>query len=666
MTAGPPFDEAEQLRRILEYHSRLYYGEDRTEISDEEFDGMMRRLRDLEEAWPELRTPDSPTSRVGAPPVQSFGAVIHDPPMLSLDNVFSEEEFSAFEARVMRELGLSAPPMYSLEPKLDGLAVSLVYTDGVLSRGATRGDGTTGEDVTANVRTIKSVPLRLSGAPDGALDVRGEVLFPKASFESLNRSREASGERPFANPRNAASGSLRQLDSRVTAGRPLAFVAYSCVPPPPSAGCQSELLAWLAGLGMPVNPGNRVCTGSREVLQARDDLEKGRDGLPWEIDGMVVKLDDFALCARMGALSRAPRWAVAWKFNPPEAATRVLSIRVGVGRTGRLTPVASLEPVRVGGVSVSRATLHNEDELRRKDVRPGDMVIVRRAGEVIPEVVRSLGNPGGTRSEPFEFPSSCPVCRGPVVRPEGEAAHRCINPSCPARLKEGVLHWASREAMDIEGLGDRLAERLVDLGLVKDLADIYGLDGDALSRVDRMGERSSARLIGKISASRHAGLERVLAGLGIPGVGRVAASALSAAFGSMEAVAAAGAERLQGVEGIGPVLAGSLAAFFGSEVTGAVVQRLAEAGVEMGSRRSTPSSGRLSGIVVVFTGALSMSREDARRLAEQAGARVTDSISARTGLLVAGPGAGSKLERARELGVETVDEAGFLKRIGAR
>lgn len=664
MTSGPPFEEAEQLRRLIEYHSGLYYGEDRTEISDEEFDGLMRRLRDLEQNWPVLRTSDSPTARVGAAPVQSFGAVTHDPPMLSLDNVFSDEEFSAFETRIGRELGLDAPPAYSLEPKLDGLAVSLLYENGLLSRGATRGDGTTGEDVTPNVRTIRNIPLRLDGAPAGKLDIRGEVLFTKVDFEAMNSQREASGEKPFANPRNAASGSLRQLDSRVTSGRPLTFVAYACAVPPPHLGSQSALLRWLAGLGIPVNPGSVVCRGIEQVIPAKKDLESRRHALPWEIDGLVVKLDEFELAARMGALSHAPRWAVAWKFSPPEASTRVLSITLGVGRTGRLTPVARLEPVRVGGVTVSRATLHNEDDLRKKDIRQGDIVIVRRAGEVIPEIVRSLGNPGGDRADPFDFPEACPVCGGPVCRTEGEASHRCINPSCPARLKEGVIHWASREAMDIEGLGERLADRLVDLGLVRDLADIYRLDAASLAGVERMGEVSAARLVERISASMGAGLERVIAGLGIPGIGRVAASALASALEDIDTISGSSIEKLQRIVGIGPVLAGSLSSFLASDVTGGVVRRLRDAGVEMGARREAVS-GVLSGMTVVFTGSLSMSRETARELAEKAGAKVTDSVSRKTDLLVAGPGAGSKLDRARELGVEVVDEEGFLRRIGS-
>jgi DNA ligase (NAD+) len=664
MTGGPPFEEAEQLRRLIDYHSSLYYAEDRTEISDEEFDGLTRRLRELERNWPALRTSDSPTARVGAAPVQSFGAVIHDPPMLSLDNVFSEEEFSAFETRIGRELGLDSPPAYSLEPKLDGLAVSLLYESGHLARGATRGDGTAGEDVTPNVRTIRSIPLRLDGAPAGKLDIRGEVLFTKVDFEAMNRQRGAAGEQPFANPRNAASGSLRQLDSRVTSGRPLTFVAYACANPPPHLDTQSALLRWLAGLGIPVDPGNAVCRGIEQVVSAKKDLELRRHSLPWEIDGLVVKLDEFELAARMGALAHAPRWAVAWKFSPPEASTRVLSIMLGVGRTGRLTPVARLEPVRIGGVTVSRATLHNEDDLRKKDVRQGDIVIVRRAGEVIPEIVRSLGNPCGGRADPFDFPEACPVCGGPVCRTEGEASHRCINPSCPARLKEGVIHWASREAMDIEGLGERLADRLVDLGLVRDLADIYKLEAASLAGVERMGEVSAARLVERVSASRGAGLERVLAGLGIPGIGRVASSVLASALEDIDTISGSSIEQLQRIAGIGPVLAGSLHSFLASEVTGGVVRRLRDAGVVMGARREV-STGALSGLTVVFTGSLSMSRESARELAEKAGAKVTDSVSRKTDLLVAGPGAGSKLDRARELGVEVIDEEGFLRRIGS-
>jgi len=657
--------EAGELRALIEHYSRLYYRDNRNEVSDEEYDALVRRLRELESQHPSLRTPDSPTSRVGSTPVESFGAVRHDPPMLSLDNVFSEGEFRAFEARLTKELGLQSPPSYSVEPKFDGLAVSIRYAAGVLVQAATRGDGSVGEDITPNARTINDIPLHCDGPGADGLSVRGEVLFTKAGFAALNARREAAGEKSFANPRNAASGSLRQLDSRITASRPLSFVAYACAVPPAGIATQTALLGFLEGLGFPVSAENRSCRGVEEVLAVRESLERRRADLPWEIDGMVVKLDDFELASRMGSLSHAPRWAVAWKFNPAEVATRVVSLEFGVGRTGRITPVANLEPVSVGGVTVSRATLHNEDEMNRKDVRPGDLVVVRRAGDVIPEIVRSLGNPGGRREPPVPFPDLCPVCSGPVTRPEGEAAHRCMNPSCPAMLKEGIIHWASREALDIAGIGEMLADRLVESGLVSSLSDIYRLDATALSGMERMGARSAAKLVESIVGSMNADLSRVLCGLGIPGVGRVVASALATAFGSMDELSSASQEELMEVEGVGPVLASSLRAFFTNPVTAGGIGRLREAGLTMVAAGSpVRHRGPLSGLIVVFTGALSMSREEARSLAEAAGAKVTDTISSRTGLVVAGPGAGSKLEKAVSLGIETVDEAGFLERIG--
>lgn len=655
-------DEARALRGLIEHHRALYYREDRSEIPDEDFDALVARLLQLEEAWPGLKTPDSPTSRVGAPPVTGFAPVVHDPPMLSLDNVFDAGEFAAFEARVMRETGLDVPPRYSVEPKLDGLAVSLLYSGGVLVRGATRGDGTTGEDVTANIRTIRSVPLALPEDAPRDIEVRGEVVFRKADFEALNRKKAEAGEKPFANPRNAASGSLRQLDSRITASRPLSFVAWSAAAPPEGIETQTGLLEALGRWGIPVSGRNRRCRGAAEVEKALAELEADRRSLPWEIDGAVVKLDDFSLARRMGSISRAPRWAVAWKFHAQEAVTRVVSIELGVGRTGRLTPVAKLEPVKVGGVTVTSATLHNEDELTRKDVRPGDMVIVRRAGEVIPEIVRSLGSGDGRREAPFVFPSKCPVCGGPVVRPEGESAHRCMNFSCPARLRESILHWAGREAMDIDGLGERLADRLVETGLVRDLSDIYRLDASSLAGLERMGAKSAGNLAASIERSRNPDLDRFIAALGIPGVGTVAARALAERFGSLERLASAAEEELRETRGIGPVLARSLAAFFRDGVTAGAVERLLDAGVKPSEARPASSGGLLEGLTIVFTGGLAIPRDEAKRLAEAAGARVTGSVSSKTDIVVAGPGAGGKLAEAERLGIEVIGEAEFLER----
>lgn len=658
-----PREEAARLRGLIEQHRALYYQEDRSEISDEMFDSLMERLRSIEEARPDLRTPDSPTLRVGAAPLAGFDTVEHSTPMLSLDNVFSESEFRAFEARITKELGLSSPPGYSVEPKLDGVAVSLVYEDGMLARGATRGDGTLGEDVTPNLRTVRSIPLSITAT--GRFEVRGEVLFLKADFERMNAARERTGEKLFANPRNSASGSLRQLDSRITAARPLTFFAYSCPTPPEGVATQSGMLEALSGLGFLVPPGCTRAAGAGRISEEVARMGSERDALPFEIDGVVIKLDPFDQAARMGILSHSPRWAVAWKFPALETTARVVSISFGVGRTGRLTPVAELEPARLGGVTVTRATLHNEDELRRKDVRPGDLVAVRRAGEVIPEIVGSLGNPDGERPAPFPFPADCPVCGGPVVRPEGESAHRCMNPSCPARIRESLLHWASRGAMDIRGLGDTLADRLVGSGLVKELADLYRLTAADLSGIERMGSKSASSLLAQIDSSRTPPLDRMLAGLGIPGVGRVAAQSLALGFGSLEGLAAASREQMMTVEGIGPVLAGSLHLFFRDPVTRRGLDSLLAAGVspraEEGQRGG---AGRLSGLTIVFTGTIGIPREEARELAERHGAKVTESVSASTSLVVAGPGAGSKLERARELGVRVSDWPGFMEMIG--
>ena len=656
MTEGDLREEAEELRRRIRHHNRLYYSEDRTEISDEAYDALMARLVRLERDHPELATADSPTARVGAAPVDGFESVRHDPPMLSLDNVFDAEGFAGFEERVVRELGLEEPPEYSVEPKLDGVAMSLLYRDSVLVRGATRGDGVTGEDVTGNVRTIRSVPLRLS-EPDIDLEVRGEVIFRREDFAEMNRRRTEGGEEPFANPRNAASGSLRQLDSRVAARRPLSFVAYACGTVPDGVGRQGDLLKLFADLGLPVSGLNSVCNGATEVEGAYRRLEERRSHLPYEIDGVVIKLNDFRMQRRMGELSRSPRWAIAWKFHAEEVATRLLEVGFNVGRTGRVTPVAILEPVEVGGVTVSRATLHNQDEMERKDVREGDLVTVRRAGDVIPEVVGTLDADRQDRPPLKGFPSSCPVCGGPVVRPEGEAAHRCLNPSCPAQIGKRIIHWASREAMDIEGLGEKLAAALVESGLVSDIAELYDLTAEELQSLERMGEVSSENLVEELDRSRSAELPRFLTGLGIPGVGRTVGRLLAESFGGLQPLRQAGRERLMEVEGIGPVLADSLASFFEDDVTSGLVDRLLARGFDPTFTRR--QAGGLEGLTLVFTGRLSVSRDEMRRRAEARGARVTGSVSGSTDLVVAGPGAGSKLARAEELDVRVLDEEEF-------
>lgn len=658
MTLNDPSREAAGLRELLRRHSRLYYTEDRTEITDEQYDSLMERLRSLESRYPWLITPDSPTKRVGSEPRTAFGQVIHDPPMLSLDNVFDRTGFLAFHNRLARELSETSLS-YAVEPKLDGVSLSLFYQDGVLAKAGTRGDGVSGEDVTDNARTIGSIPLALpSPAPDQVI-VRGEVFFMLDDFALLNSRREKRGEAPFKNPRNAASGSLRQLDSRLTADRPLSFCGYALGGSLPGVTTQRLLLERLSDWGFHAREETVFTTDPDGVFEACARLESIRDRLPMEIDGAVIKLDSIDLRSRVGELSRSPRWAVAWKFHAREVAASVLGIRVQVGRTGKLTPVAELSPVSVGGVTVTSATLHNLDEVRRKDVRVGDLVSVRRAGDVIPEITSSLSSGSDGRGAQFEMPASCPVCGGPVVRPEGEAAHRCINPDCPARLRESIRHWASRKVMDIQGLGDSLSERLVGEGYVKTLADLYALTPEVLASLERMGEKSAGNLMEQLEQSRKADLSRFIHGLGIPGVGAVTARAAALCFRNLGALEVSTHEELLSVEGIGPVTAGAVRTFFDDPVTARVISGLREAGFDP-VEDAGPADTRLAGQIIVFTGALTMPREEAQALAVAKGARTAGSVSSRTTLVVAGPGAGSKLEKATELGIPVISEDEFL------
>lgn len=656
-----PASEAAELRRLLNRHSLLYYTEDRSEISDTEYDALMQRLLQLEAEHPGLRSADSPTARVGSGPGKGFATLIHSPPMLSLDNVFSEEEFMAFHNRLARELG-AGEMLFSVEPKLDGVSLSLIYRKGELVRAGTRGDGARGEDVTENVKTIGSIPLNLDADPPESLTVRGEVFFMLEDFRRLNASREARGEILLKNPRNAASGSLRQLDSRVTARRPLSFCAYGSGAVPPGVKTQKDLLSALARWGFPVREETLFVSGPGRVIRACRDMENSRNRFPMEIDGAVIKLDSMELRAAAGELSRAPRWAVAWKFHPGEVAAKVLAIRVQVGRTGKLTPVAELSPVTVGGVTVTSATLHNRDEVERKDVRPGDTVSVRRAGDVIPEITASLSRNLEGRAAPFRMPTSCPVCRGPVVRPEGEAAHRCINPDCPARLRQSLRHWASRKAMDIRGLGDTLAERLVASGRVRTLADLYTLETDELAELERMGRKSAENLSEQLGRSLEAPLSRFIHGLGIPGVGAVTAAAVARRFETLSRLEGATPDQLLEIGGIGPVTASAVHSFFSDPVTSGVVRGLRAAGFDP-REPLRDTGGRLEGQVIVFTGSLSVPREEARAMAEEAGARTAGSVSGSTTLVVAGPGAGSKLDQARKLGVRVVSEQEFLDQL---
>lgn len=650
----------EALRRELERHNRLYYAEDAPDITDAEYDALFRELLALEAAHPELQSATSPAVRVGAPPLPAFGEVVHREPMLSLSNAFTEDEVAGFDRRVREAVGADAVE-YAAEPKFDGLAVSLTYRDGVLVQGATRGDGVRGEDVTANLRTVGGVPLRLADAAH-TLEVRGEVVMLRDAFAALNARQRAAGEKEFVNPRNAAAGSLRQLDSRVTAARPLRFFAYA-IAGEALAGCErhSDVLGRLSSLGFPVSRERRVVSGVAGLMAYYGEIGERRERLPFGIDGVVYKVDRLDWQRRLGHLSRAPRFAIAHKFPAEEQVTVVAGIDVQVGRTGALTPVARLEPVFVGGVTVTNATLHNEDELRRKDVRVGDSVVVRRAGDVIPEVVsvRLDRRPAGAAS--FVMPVHCPVCGSAVARGADEAVARCTGGLfCAAQRRQALLHFASRRAMDIDGLGEKIVDQLVERGLVRTPADLYRLSAATLASLDRMAEKSAENLVTRIDRSRSTTLERLVYALGIRNVGESTARDLAVHFGSLEAIAAASEEALQDAPDIGPVVARSIRQFFDEAHNRDVLRALRAAGVVwpegMPAPRPVPAERR----TFVLTGTLpSMSRDEARGLIEARGHKVASAVSKKTDYVVAGEDAGSKLERARALGVAVLDEAGL-------
>lgn len=659
-------ERVEKLREEIRRYDYYYYVLNQPLISDAEYDKLFRELLELERQYPELVTPDSPTQRVGAPPAEEFAPVEHAIPMLSLANCFDDEELEEWDDRVRRMLG-GEPVEYVCEPKLDGLSVELVYVDGVFTVGSTRGDGRVGEDVTRNLRTIKQVPLRLfplNGKVPKLLEARGEVYMEKEAFRRLNEERERAGEPLFANPRNAAAGSLRQLDPNVTASRPLKIFFYAMGRAEGiEIRSQVELLTTFPKLGLPVNPLWKLCKTLDEVKAFYRELLAMRHELPYEADGMVVKVNDFAQREILGEVSRAPRWAIAYKFPAEEATTRVLDIVVQVGRTGALTPVAILEPVEVSGATVSRATLHNEDEIRRKDIRIGDWVIVRRAGEVIPEVVKSIPERRTGAEKEFKMPERCPACGGPVVRPPGEVAYRCENLSCPARIKESIRHFASRRAMDIEGLGEKLVDKLVETGLVRKLSDIYRLKKEDLVNLERMGEKSAQNLLEQIERSKNAGLARLIFALGIRYVGEHLAEVLAEHFPSLEALSNATYEELIGIPEIGPRIAQSIVDFFRNEENRKLIQELKELGVKTEAEK--PKEGPLSGKTFVFTGALSaFTREEARRLVESLGGRVASSVSRKVDYVVVGTDPGEKLRKAQELGITILTEEEFRKLVG--
>jgi len=660
-----------ELREQVRRHDYRYYVLDDPEISDARYDALMRELRELEAAHPDLVTEDSPTQRVGGAPSAGFGEVVHAVPMLSLDNAFTEQDVLDFDRRVRERLDVETV-QYSAEPKIDGLAISLRYEYGRLVQAATRGDGTRGEDVTANVRAIRSVPLALRGTrPPPLLEVRGEVYMTRRSFAQLNRRAAERGEKTFVNPRNAAAGSLRQLDPQVTASRSLDLYCYGVGASDGWATPRrhSEVLAALRDAGLRTCPAIEVVEGIERALDYYSRMGRRRDALGYDIDGVVYKVDRLDWQRDLGFVARAPRWAVAHKFPAQEETTVVRDVEFQVGRTGALTPVARLEPVFVGGVTVSNVTLHNMDELARKDVRIGDTVVVRRAGDVIPEVVRVVPElrPRGARE--VRLPDRCPVCGSHVTRAEGEAVARCSGGLvCSAQRREALRHFASRRAMDIEGLGDRLVEQLVDAGRVETAADLYSLTADELGALERMGPKSAANVVEALDRSKHTTLPRFLFALGIRDVGESTALALATHFGRLEALEAASLEEIQQVRDVGPVVAAHVHDFFAEARNRQVIAALRRHGVAWPDAEAARAAGEgpLSGETVVITGTLAtMTRDEAREAARAAGATVTDAVSRKTTLLVVGAEAGSKLRKAQELGVEIVDEGEFRRRLGA-
>ena len=657
------------LRAAIEGHNHRYYVLDAPDVTDATYDGLFRELLALEAANPELATADSPTRRVGAGPADAFSQVRHRVPMLSLQNAFSVEELAEFDRRVRRLLDHDEPLRYVLEPKLDGLAIQAIYEAGRFVSGSTRGDGTTGEQVGANLRTVRSLPLRLRPhgplAPPEYLEARGEVLMRSSDFARLNREREEAGSPPFANPRNAAAGSLRQLDPRITASRPLAILFYGIGDCPGfTPETEFDLLETLRSWGLPVVPLAERATGIETAAAYYQRLEAGRDELPFEIDGVVVKVDGVAAQERLGSVSRSPRWAVAVKFPPRQAQTRLRDVEFSVGRTGVVTPVAIMDPVRIGGVEVERATLHNEDEIRRKDIRVGDTVIVTRAGDVIPAVQEVVLSARTGAEAPIIFPRHCPSCRAAISREEGQAAWRCTSLACPARLGETIRHFASRRAMDIEGLGEKLIDQLVSRGVVRSVADLYRLKKEDLLPLERLAEKSALKVLAAIDRSRGTTLSRLLFALGIAHVGEQVARILATHAKTLEALEAARSEELTALRGVGPEIAASVIAFFGQQENRRIVAALLANGVqtrpESGSDAST-AAGPLAGLSFVFTGTLrSLPREQARDLVARGGGTSVAAVSRATSYVVVGSEPGSKVLQAEKLGVPRLSESEFL------
>ncbi len=658
----------QELRDQLNYHSFRYHVLSDPVISDGEYDRLFEELLDIEKAHPDLITPDSPSSRVGAPPLSSFGSVTHRFPMLSLENAFTEQDLLDFELRAHRFLKDPTPFEYMAEPKMDGMAVELVYEDGILIQGSTRGDGRTGEDVTNNLKTVKSIPLRLQ--PDlsahllsSRFEVRGEIFLTIAGFRALNEQRLGQGEPLFANPRNAAAGSLRQLDAGITAQRPLDFFAYGISDPSMvSCSCQFELLNLLRNLGFKVNPHTVLCKDMAEVIAHYHYFESIRHHLAYEIDGMVVKIDVFAVQQRLGNKARSPRWAVAYKFATTQATTRMLGVEFQVGRTGVITPVAKLSPIAIGGVMVSRATLHNEDEIRRKDLRLGDLVLVQRAGEVIPEVIKPIADVRDGTESPVMMPGHCPDCGHSLIRRENESAIRCPNPACPAQQLRTLIHFASKAGMDIEGLGRKLMEQLVAEGLIRDLPDIYALKAADLSGLEGWGEKSAQNIVQAIQKSKKTPLSRFLNALGIRHVGEVTAQLLAQHFHDLKAIRTATESEFLVVEGIGEQVALSVYQYFHDPLNQEMLDRFLSLGLCIEQPALKGEAALLAGAMVVFTGSLvGLSRAQAKARVKELGGQVASAISKKVTLLVAGENPGSKLEKAREAGITIIGEEDFRR-----
>jgi len=660
--------EAQQiarLRREIRRHEELYYVHATPEISDAEFDALMRDLQVVEQAHPELVTPDSPTQRVGGRAVEGFATVEHVQPMLSLDNAYNEAELRAFDERVRRGLDTSAAVTYVAELKIDGLSIALTYEDGHFVRGATRGDGVRGEDVTANVRTIRALPLALCGARPGRVEIRGEVYLPRQAFERVNQERSENGEPLFANPRNAAAGAMRNIDPALVAKRGLSAWIYQIVASSRSDAMPTHvaMLERLGEWGLPVEPHWERCTGVEALLTFCEKWKEERHRLHFETDGVVIKLDRVVSRESLGATSKFPRWAMAFKFPAQQATTRLRQIAVNIGRTGAATPFAILEPVFVGGSTVSMATLHNPEDLARKDIREGDTVIVEKAGDVIPRVVGPVVAKRPAKSLPWTMPTACPVCGATLIKPADEVVWRCENSSCPAKLKRSIEHFASRGAMNIEGLGESLIDQLVERRLVQDVADLYHLDAPILEGLERMGKKSAAKLLDQIARSKSNDLWRLLNGLGIRHVGERGAQVLVDAFGSVDALVSATLDDLRQVREVGPVLAASVRLWLDEPANGQLLARLMQAGVHSESpKRPAPRGPQpLLGQTFVITGTLeALSRDEAQRQIEDRGGKVTGSVSKKTSFVVVGAEAGSKLEKAQALGVATLDEAAFL------